>query len=244
MPLGKANLFGLTQYDNKTSFFSGETLFAPGVGYAIVCGFGAFFAVVTTLAMELDKRFAGSVYHSEEFNTAGRAIKTGLSAVDVLSRATWVAALVQSSNEAYKYGIAGAFWFGTGVTAQFAVFGTLALQLKRRAPKAHTVVELARRRWGHKANFVYFYLCFLNNCVICTLLILGASNLLVAATGMNEYAALMIIPFSVIIYTVTGGLKATFFSSYLHSVVIFVTLNIFCFTGKSRLEALRAFGGT
>lgn len=60
-----------------------------GVGYAIVCGFGAFFAVVTTLAMELDKRFAGSVYHSEEFNTAGRAIKTGLSAVDVLSRATW-----------------------------------------------------------------------------------------------------------------------------------------------------------
>lgn len=30
---------------------------------------------------------------------------------------------------------------------------------------------------------VYFYLCFLNNCVICTLLILGASNLLVAATG-------------------------------------------------------------
>lgn len=44
--------------------------------------------------------------------------------------------------------------FGTGVTAQFAVFGTLALQLKRRAPKAHTVVELARRRWGHKANFV------------------------------------------------------------------------------------------
>ncbi|MCO5577805.1 hypothetical protein L7F22_031638 [Adiantum nelumboides] len=46
---------------------------------------------------------------------------------------------------------------------------------------------------------------------------------------MNIYAALLLVPLSVTIYTVMGGLKATFTSSYLHTVVIFVTLNLFIF---------------
>ena len=35
---------------------------------------------------------------------------------------------------------------------------------------------------------------------------------------MSVYAAVMLIPLSVVIYTVAGGLKATFTSSYLHTV--------------------------
>lgn len=38
-----------------------------------------------------------------------------------------------------------------------------------------------------------------------------------------------LIPISVCIYTVVGGLKATFTSSYLHTVIIFVTMMIFAF---------------
>ena len=49
------------------------------------------------------------------------------------------------------------------------------------------------------------------------------------STGMNMYAALMLVPISVVTYTVIGGLKATFTSSYLHTVIIFVTLNLFVF---------------
>jgi Na+/proline symporter len=38
-----------------------------------------------------------------------------------------------------------------------------------------------------------------------------------------------LIPLSVCIYTVVGGLKATFTSSYLHTVIIFVTMLLFAF---------------
>lgn len=38
-----------------------------------------------------------------------------------------------------------------------------------------------------------------------------------------------LIPLSVCIYTVVGGLKATFTSSYLHTVIIFVTMLLFIF---------------
>lgn len=38
-----------------------------------------------------------------------------------------------------------------------------------------------------------------------------------------------LIPLSVCIYTVFGGLKATFTSSYLHTVIIYVTVCLFAF---------------
>eukprot|EP00250_Pteridium_aquilinum_P011531 c20130_g1_i1 orf=235-2172(+) len=229
MPAGQPNLFGLHQYDNQTSFFHGQTIFSPGVGYGLIVGYGTLFAVLTILITILDEKYAGTEYDSEEFNTAGRSIKTGLVAVDVVSHWTWVADLLQSANEAFQYGISGSFWYTASAAVQILLFGIVAMEVKRRAPKAHTVVELVRRRWGHTANFVFLYLCYLNNIVTCATLFLGAGYVLVAATGMNMYAALLLVPLSVVTYTVIGGLKATFTSSYLHTVIIYITLNLFVF---------------
>ena len=53
--------------------------------------------------------------------------------------------------------------------------------------------------------------------------------------GMNIYAAVMLVPVSVVTYTVIGGLKATFTSSYLHTVIIFITLNLFVFKVTNNL---------
>ncbi|KAJ7569941.1 hypothetical protein O6H91_01G101200 [Diphasiastrum complanatum] len=140
-----------------------------------------------------------------------------------------VATLLQSATETFYYGISGAFWITSTSAIQLFLFGIVAMEIKRRAPKAHTVIELVRIRWGHAASIIFFYLCYLNNAIVCTLSLIGAGNVLVAATGMNIYAALMLLSVSVVVYTVTGGLKATFISSYLHTIVIFVTLNVFAF---------------
>ncbi|KAJ7520016.1 hypothetical protein O6H91_20G063600 [Diphasiastrum complanatum] len=229
MPAGGPNLFGLHQYDNQTAFFGGQSIFSQNVGYAIICGYGAFFALVTMLVTVIDHYFAGTKYTSEEFNTAGRSIKTGLIAVDVVSHWTWVATLLQSATETFFYGISGAFWFTATSVIQLFLFGIVATEIKRKAPKAHTVLELVRLRWGHLASLIFFYLCYLNNLIVCTLSLIGAGNVLVAATGMNIYASLMLLSLSVVIYTVTGGLKATFISSYLHTIVIFIALNFFAY---------------
>jgi Na+/proline symporter len=37
-----------------------------------------------------------------QFSTAGRSIKAGLTACDIVSKWTWAATLLQSSNVAYK----------------------------------------------------------------------------------------------------------------------------------------------
>jgi hypothetical protein len=49
-----------------------------GVGYGIVVGFGAFFALVCSLLAWFDVTFVGHRDTSEHFQTASRNIKTGL----------------------------------------------------------------------------------------------------------------------------------------------------------------------
>ena len=49
--------------------------------------------------------------HSFAFvSTAGRMIKTGLTASVIVSQWTWAATLLQSSNVAWAYGVSGPFW--------------------------------------------------------------------------------------------------------------------------------------
>lgn len=44
------------------------------------------------------------------YSTAGRMIKTGLTASVIVSQWTWAATLLQSSNVAWQYGVSGPFW--------------------------------------------------------------------------------------------------------------------------------------
>lgn len=71
----------------------------------------------------------GTKKTSEQFNTAGRSVKTGLIANVIVSQWTWAATLLQSSNVAYKYGVAGPFWYAAGATVQVLLFGILAVQV-------------------------------------------------------------------------------------------------------------------
>ena len=73
------------------------------------------------------------------FATAGRSIKMGLTACDIVSKWTWAATLLQSSNVAYAYGISGPFWYASGASIQILLFAVLAVEIKRRElPISHS----------------------------------------------------------------------------------------------------------
>jgi Na+/proline symporter len=64
--------------------------------------FGGIFTLLTSVMVYADYRFGGTSYTSEQFSTAGRSIKAGLTACDIVSKWTWAATLLQSANVAYK----------------------------------------------------------------------------------------------------------------------------------------------
>ncbi|CAL9028634.1 unnamed protein product [Prunus brigantina] len=223
----------------QTSFFGGKPVLNQGVGYSVILGFGAFFAVFTSFLVWLEKRYVGSKHTSEWFNTAGRNVKTGLIASVIVSQWTWAATILQSSNVAWEYGVSGPFWYASGATIQACpscflllivlLFGIIAIEIKRKAPHAHTVCEIVKARWGTAAHIVFLSFCFLTNIIVTAMLLLGGSAVVNALTGVNIYAASFLIPLGVIVYTLAGGLKATFLASYIHSVIVHVVLVIFVY---------------
>jgi Na+/proline symporter len=126
---------------------------------------------------------------------------------------------LQSSNVAWEYGVSGPFWYASGATIQVLLFGVLAIEIKRKAPAAHTICEIVRARWGFAAHMTFLLFCFMTNIIVTAMLLLGGSAVVNALTGMNLYAASFLIPLGVIVYTLAGGLKATFLASYIHSAV-------------------------
>ncbi|MBA0711955.1 hypothetical protein Golax_011083, partial [Gossypium laxum] len=147
---------------------------------------------------------------------------------------TWAATILQSSNVAWQYGISGPFWYASGATIQASsilvlLFGVMAIEIKRKAPHAHTVCEIVKARWGKAAHFVFLTFCLMTNIIVTAMLLLGGSSVVNALTGVNIYAASFLIPLGVIVYTLAGGLKATFLASYIHSVIVHVALVIFVY---------------
>lgn len=51
---------------------------------------------------------------------------------------------------------------------------------------------------------------------------LGASATIAALTGMNTVASIFLLPVGVVVYTVYGGLRATFITDYLHTVCLLI----------------------
>lgn len=92
------------------------------------------------------RRYNNELNTSEVFSTAGRTVKTGLVSAAVVSSWTWAATVMQSSAIAYRYGVSGGFWYASGATAQILLFATLAIELKRKAPNAHTVRTVVDQR--------------------------------------------------------------------------------------------------
>lgn len=217
-------------YAGQDSFFGGEPPLSKGVGYAVVVGFGVVFSIITTALIILNGYFGSKgEITSEHFNTAGRMIKTGLTASVIVSQWTWAATLLQSSNVAWAYGVSGPFWYASGATIQILLFGVLAINLKKVAPSAHTVCEIVRSRWGKGAHLTFLFFCFCANIIVTSMLLLGGAATVEALTGVSYELASFLIPWGVILYTASGGLQATFLASYIHTVVIFAVLIVMIF---------------
>lgn len=172
------------------------------------------------------------------FSTAGRTVKSGLVASAVVSSWTWAATLLQSSAVAYNYGVSGPFWYASGATVQIILFATIAIELKRRAPNAHTFLEVIRARYGAVTHLVFMVFGLFTNILVTSMLLTGGSAVVTSLTGVPTAAACFLLPVGVVLYTMFGGIKATFLTDYAHTVVILIILLLFAFTAYATNENL------
>ncbi len=184
-------------------------------------------ALAVTLIVRVETKWLGTKKTFEWFSTAGRSVKVGLVSSSVLSAWTWTATLLQSSTVAYQFGISGPFWYAAGASIQVVLFAILAIELKRKAPSSHTFPEIIYARFGKSSHKVFLFFALMTNTVVTAMLVLGGAAAVSALTGINISLAAFLIPVGVIIYTLFGGLKATFLAEYMNSVFLFIVILIF-----------------
>jgi SSS family transporter len=213
-----------------------------GVGYGIVLGLGGAFALGMILVTFILRRYNRELQTSEMFNTAGRTVKSGLVASAVVSSWTWAATLLQSTGVCYRYGVSGPFWYASGATVQILLFATLAIELKRRAPNAHTYLEIIKARYGTFAHIVFLVFGLATNILVSLMLIVGGSATVNALTGMHTIAAIYLLPVGVVAYTMVGGLKATILTDWAHTFILLIILIIFALTAYASHDVLGSPG--
>jgi len=209
---------------------SKETPLGEAAGWLVVILFGVFFSIVTILLSQFEEKALGRVKTSEQFNTAGRDVGVGLTAAVIVSQWTWAATLLMSSNMGWRVGISGPFWYASGATIQILLFAVLAIRVKMRASHMHTFMEIVKARFGAVTHCIMIVFALAANCIVTAMLLLGGAATISDLTGMSTIWAAFLIPLlSCWIYTMYGGLRATFFASYVHTTVIFLMLIIFTF---------------
>ncbi|KAI9741291.1 MAG: hypothetical protein M1834_003008 [Cirrosporium novae-zelandiae] len=200
-----------------------------GVAYGIVLGFGLVFALIMNAITWISRRYLHEPKDTEMLMTAKKSMKTGFVAAAVVSSWCYAATILNSVRLTYVYGFAGLWWFAAGATTQIIVYAIMAIELKRRAPRANTILEAVRIRFGTRTHLVFFAYGVSVQILVTAALLLGASAALNATTGANTVAMNYLIPVGVVVYSLLGGLKSTILSDYVHTIVIFIILLISMF---------------
>lgn len=82
----------------------------------------------------------------------------------------------------------------------------------------------------------------MTNILVTAMLLTGGSAVVTSLTGMPTPAACFMLPIGVILYTMFGGIKATFLTDYVHTVMILIIIFIFAFTAYATSNILGSPG--
>jgi Na+/proline symporter len=161
---------------------------------------------------------------NSRFMVANRSVGTGLTAAAVIASWLYSTALLAASLLTYRYGLALGVWWGASASTMICLMAYLSIEAKRKSSNAHTMLEIIRVRYGSGVHKLWIFLALLNNTLVFSSMILGASTAVTSLTGMNVTASTYLLPLGVAVYTYFGGLRATFLTDYVHTCVIMIIL--------------------
>lgn len=211
-------------------------LLNQGAGYGVLVGVGSVFAIGMILTTILLRKYLHEDARSTEtFSVANRSVGTFLSASAVYSSWSWATEFVMLTSQVYNYGIQAAYYFGAGLSIQIAVMSLVGIHAKKKIPTAHTSLEVVGARYGRSAHLLYLVLALICNIISSSAMVLTVASLIsIIAGNLHIVASTMLVPFGVLLYTVVGGLKATFLTDFIHTTILLIIL---CYLNTSLLTS-------
>ncbi|KAI5960699.1 hypothetical protein CANMA_003961 [Candida margitis] len=222
-------------------------------GYGVLVGVGGGFALGMVLVTNLLRKYLKEDNNSTEtFAVANRSVGPLLSASAVYSSWSWADELLWTTTMVYNYGVQSSYFYMSGLVIQITVMSMVGIHAKKKIPKAHTSLEIVELRYGKAAHILYMFLCLVTNLVSCSSMILAAGGAIsIIAGNLHIVAATILTIFSVLCYSIYGGLKATFLTDFVHSLILLIVLCYFNTAVLTKVggldelyDKLAAYGGT
>jgi Na+/proline symporter len=99
------------------------------------------------------------------------------------------------------------------------------------ATNFYVLASIERIKWLADSRFHSFLIFgLMTNILVAAMLLTGGSAVVSSLTGMNTVAACFLLPIGAVLYIMFGGIKATFLTDYVHTLVILIVLLFFTFT--------------
>ncbi|KAM0755832.1 SSS family solute:Na+ symporter [Meredithblackwellia eburnea MCA 4105] len=211
------------------------SLLPQSAGYATIVVGGVFFGVLINILTFIQRRYTKfSPDKVEEFSSASRSVKTGLLTVGITSAWVWAAVFLQTGTLCYLYGVSTAWWFGCGGFIEIAAFAFLSSKIKENCGGSATFLQVAKVRYGTFGHLVFATAALIANFVVSAEILVGGTGVIVGMTGINGYAAIWLLPAVIVVYVLTGGLRATFVADYLHCCILFSCLTALVLSAYTR----------
>jgi Na+/proline symporter len=91
-------------------------------------------------------------------------------------------------------------------------------------------LEVIKARYGVVTHAVFLTFGLMTNILVTAMLLCGGSAVASDLSGVPTAAACFLLPIGVVLYTMFGGIKATFLTDYVHTVIIFAIILTFAFS--------------
>jgi Na+/proline symporter len=91
-------------------------------------------------------------------------------------------------------------------------------------------LEVIKGRYGVATYAVFLTFSLMTNILVTAMLLCGGSAVASHLSGVPTAAACFLLPIDVVLYTMFGGIKATFLTDYVNTVIIFAIILTFAFS--------------
>lgn len=216
------------------------TILGKGIGYGILVGLGAVFAIGMILITKLMTKYLHENHNSTEtFMVANRSIGKWWMASCTYSSWTWATEFLFVTTAVQSYGIQASYYYSAGLCIQMCLMNIIGTNSKKKIPTAHTSLEIVEIRYGKVAHFVFMFFALVTSLISCSDMILGAAGAINVIGDVHIVASSLLIPFGVLVYTSFSGLRGTIITDFIHSFILLIVL---CYLNTSILTSEKIGG--
>lgn len=160
----------------------------------------------------------------ENFLVANRNIGLWTAGLSIAATWIWAPALFVAAQQAYVNGFWGLFWFTVPNILALVFFGRFALRLRERIPNGYTLSGYMRQRYSRRVQGAYHVQLVIQDVASFAVQLVAGGAIIAGITGWSYLWIILGMTVTVLLYSLTGGLKASIITDHIQMIIIAVVM--------------------